>query len=50
MDKKHGITHQIRHKLRGGAFADDRLWKRFLARRLELIDTLDLLLKKALEQ
>ncbi|CAN3358038.1 hypothetical protein DICA3_F35146 [Diutina catenulata] len=50
MDKKHGITHQIRHKLRGGAFADDRLWKRFSARRLELIDTLDLSSKKASEQ
>lgn len=50
MDRKQGITHQIRLRLSAGAFADDRLWKRFSARRLELIDTLDLSLKKALEQ
>lgn len=46
-DKKVGITHNIREKLN---FLDERLWKRFLARRLELIDTLDLSSKKASEQ
>lgn len=46
-DKKIGITHSIREKLN---FLDERLWKRFLARRLELIDTLDLSSKKASEQ
>lgn len=46
-DKKLGVTHSIRERLH---FLDERLWKRFLARRLELIDTLDLSLKKASEQ
>lgn len=46
-DKKIGVTHSIREKLN---FLDERLWKRFLARRLELIDTLDLSSKKASEQ
>lgn len=46
-DKKLGVTHSIREKLN---FQDERLWKRFLARRLELIDTLDLSSKKASEQ
>lgn len=46
-DKKLGVTHSIRERLN---FQDERLWKRFLARRLELIDTLDLSLKKASEQ
>lgn len=46
-DKKLGVTHSIRERLN---FLDERLWKRFLARRLELIDTLDLSLKKASEQ
>ncbi|CAI5755651.1 unnamed protein product [Candida verbasci] len=46
-DKKIGVTHAIREKLN---FKDERLWKRFSARRLELIDTLDLSLKKASEQ
>lgn len=45
-DKK-GVTYSIRSKLN---FLDERLWKRFSARRLELIDTLDLLSKKASEQ
>ncbi|KAK6197909.1 transcription factor Vhr1-domain-containing protein [Scheffersomyces amazonensis] len=45
--KKLGVTHSIREKLH---FQDDRLWKRFSARRLELIDTLDLCSKKASEQ
>lgn len=44
---KTGITHAIRKKLH---FLDERLWKRFSARRLELIDTLDLGLRKASEQ
>lgn len=42
-----GVTHAIRAKLN---FLDERLWKRFSARRLELIDTLDLSLRKASEQ
>lgn len=42
-----GITHSIRSKLN---FLDDRKWKRFSARRLEMIDTLDLSHKKASEQ
>lgn len=42
-----GITYQIRSKLN---FLDERLWKRFSARRLELIDTMDLSSKKASEQ
>lgn len=42
-----GITHAIRSRL---DFLDERLWKRFSARRLELIDTLDLSKKKASEQ
>lgn len=46
-DKKLGVTHTIRERLN---FLDERLWKKFLARRLELIDTLDLSLKKASEQ
>lgn len=46
-DKKAGITHAIRQRL---GFEDSRLWKRFLARRLELIDTLDLSSKKASDQ
>lgn len=46
-DKKVGITHAIRKHL---GFEDTRLWKRFLARRLELIDTLELSSKKASEQ
>lgn len=46
-EKKLGVTHSIREKLN---FLDDRLWKRFSARRLELIDTLDLSSRKASEQ
>ncbi|KAF8003465.1 hypothetical protein HF325_002710 [Metschnikowia pulcherrima] len=46
-EKKSGITHAIRQRL---GFEDSRLWKRFLARRLELIDTLDLSSKKASDQ
>ncbi|OBA19270.1 Vhr1-domain-containing protein [Metschnikowia bicuspidata var. bicuspidata NRRL YB-4993] len=46
-DKKLGVTHAIRQRL---GFDDSRLWKRFLARRLELIDTLDLSSKKASDQ
>lgn len=46
-EKKIGVTHSIREKLN---FLDERLWKRFLARRLELIDTLDLSSRKASEQ
>ncbi|KAI5968720.1 hypothetical protein CANMA_002156 [Candida margitis] len=44
---KLGVTHSIRNKLN---FLDDRLWKRFSARRLELIDTMDLSSRKASEQ
>ncbi|KAI3402808.2 hypothetical protein KGF56_004482 [Candida oxycetoniae] len=44
---KMGVTHAIRNKLN---FCDDRQWKRFSARRLELIDTLDLSRRKASEQ
>ncbi|KAG5421193.1 hypothetical protein I9W82_000283 [Candida metapsilosis] len=44
---KLGVTHSIRHKLN---FLDERLWKRFSARRLELIDTMDLSSRKASEQ
>lgn len=46
-DKKIGVTHAIRQRLN---FTDERLWKRFSARRLEMIDTMDLLSKKASEQ
>lgn len=46
-NKKLGVTHSIRDKLN---FHDERLWKRFSARRLELIDTLDLSSRKASEQ
>ncbi|RCK62477.1 Transcription factor VHR2 [Candida viswanathii] len=46
-NKKLGVTHSIRDKL---SFHDERLWKRFSARRLELIDTLDLSSRKASEQ
>lgn len=45
--RKIGVTHAIRANLN---FLDERLWKRFSARRLELIDTLDLSTKKASEQ
>lgn len=45
--KKVGVTHAIREKLN---FLDERLWKRFSARRLELIDAMDLSSKKASEQ
>lgn len=45
--KRIGVTHAIRARLN---FLDERLWKRFSARRLELIDTLDLSSKKASEQ
>ncbi|KAI5955538.1 hypothetical protein KGF57_003671 [Candida theae] len=44
---KLGVTHSIRQKLN---FLDERLWKRFSARRLELIDTMDLSSRKASEQ
>lgn len=44
---KAGVTHAIRKRLN---FLDERHWKRFSARRLELIDTLDLSSKKASEQ
>ncbi|ODV61617.1 Vhr1-domain-containing protein [Ascoidea rubescens DSM 1968] len=44
---KIGITKRIRDELK---FNDDRLWKRFSARRLELIDSFDLSSKKASEQ
>ncbi|CAK7895350.1 hypothetical protein CAAN1_05S03180 [[Candida] anglica] len=47
LQKRLGITYAIRSKLN---FLDERLWKRFSARRLELIDTLDLSSKKASEQ
>lgn len=46
-EKKLGVTHSIRERL---DFQDERLWKRFLARRLELIDTMDLSSRKASEQ
>lgn len=46
-EKKVGITRLIREKLN---FQDDRLWKRFSARRLELIDAMELSSKKASEQ
>lgn len=46
-DKKVGVTRLIREKLN---FQDERLWKRFSARRLELIDAMDLSSKKASEQ
>lgn len=42
-----GMTQLIRAKLR---FTDESLWKRFSARRLELIDTLALSERKASEQ
>lgn len=42
-----GITHTIREKL---GFLDERLWRRFSARRLELIDMLELSSRKASEQ
>lgn len=42
-----GMTQVIRQKLH---FTDESLWKRFSARRLELIDTLSLSEKKASEQ
>lgn len=42
-----GMTQLIRTKLR---FTDESLWKRFSARRLELIDTLALSERKASEQ
>jgi hypothetical protein len=45
--KRLGVTYAIRTKLN---FLDERLWKRFSARRLELIDTLDLSSRKASEQ
>ncbi|ODV78178.1 Vhr1-domain-containing protein, partial [Suhomyces tanzawaensis NRRL Y-17324] len=45
--KRMGVTNAIRNKLN---FLDERLWKRFSARRLELIDTLDLSSRKASEQ
>lgn len=45
--KKVGLTHAIREKLN---FLDERLWKRFSARRLELIDSLELSTKKASDQ
>lgn len=47
MAEKHGVTNSIRNKL---GFTDERLWKQFLARRLELIDSFDLSSKKASEQ
>ena len=47
LEKRMGVTHAIRTKLN---FLDERLWKRFSARRLELIDTLDLSSRKASEQ
>lgn len=47
LTKRIGVTHAIRARLN---FLDERLWKRFSARRLELIDTLDLSSKKASEQ
>lgn len=47
LPKRVGVTHAIRAKLN---FLDERLWKRFSARRLELIDTLDLSSRKASEQ
>lgn len=47
-EQKHlGVTHAIRARLN---FLDEKLWKRFSARRLEFIDTLDLSSKKASEQ
>lgn len=42
-----GVTHYIRTKLN---FYDETLWKRFSARRLELIDAMDLSYRKASEQ
>lgn len=45
--KKPGITNAIRDKL---GFSDEALWRRFSARRLELIDALDLSSHKASDQ
>lgn len=45
--KSSGITRQIRSKLN---FHDEKLWKLFSSRRLELIDTMELSRKKASEQ
>ncbi|EDK35958.2 hypothetical protein PGUG_00056 [Meyerozyma guilliermondii ATCC 6260] len=47
LHRRVGVTHYIRTKLN---FFDDTLWKRFSARRLELIDALDLSCRKASEQ
>lgn len=47
LHRRVGVTHYIRTKLN---FYDDTLWKRFSARRLELIDALDLSCRKASEQ
>lgn len=47
MSKGSGMTQLIRQKLN---FTDETLWKRFSARRLELIDVLSLSEKKASEQ
>lgn len=47
LQKRSGVTNLIRNKL---CFTDEMLWRRFLARRLELIDALDLSHKKASEQ
>lgn len=46
-DRNTGITSAIREKLN---FQDERLWKRFSARRLELIDAMHLSSKKASDQ
>lgn len=45
--KTSGMTQTIRHKLN---FVDESLWKKFSARRLELIDIMALSEKKASEQ
>ncbi|AOW00374.1 YALI0A07843p [Yarrowia lipolytica CLIB122] len=45
--KKGGVTQSIREKLN---FQDEKLWKRFSSRRLDLIDSMALSSKKASEQ
>lgn len=46
-DDRIGVTHLLRKKLK---FEDEKIWKKFSARRLELIDSLSLSEKKASEQ
>lgn len=47
LNRRVGVTHYIRTKLN---FYDETLWKRFSARRLELIDAMELSSRKASEQ